>query len=92
LGILVSQARTGVMHDLQEYLRAYWAYISTAGWRKTLMLALIWLAGMFAPLGARTLVELPNSITIPWMIGWAVIGYIFAPYGLWKAQRKKSNV
>jgi hypothetical protein len=40
------------------------------------MLGLIWLAGMFMPLGARTLVELPNSLVITWMIVWAVLGYI----------------
>ena len=78
------------MRDVGEYLRAYWAYVSThLGWTKALMFALLWLAGMFAPLAAKTLVELPNSIGIPWMIGWAVLGYIFAPYGMWKAQRKK---
>jgi hypothetical protein len=53
------------------------------------MLALVWLAGMFAPLAAKTLVELPNSVAISWMIGWAFLSYIFAPYGMWKAQRKK---
>jgi hypothetical protein len=54
------------------------------------MLGLIWLAGMFAPLGARTfLIELPNSVVISWMMVWAVVGYVFAPYGMWKAQRKK---
>ena len=58
------------MRDVGEYLRAYWAYVSThLGWTKALMLALLWLAGMFAPLAAKTLVELPNSIGIPWMIG-----------------------
>jgi len=53
------------------------------------MLTLVWLAGMLAPLVARTVVELPNFIAIPWMIGWAFLSYIFAPYGMWKAQRKK---
>jgi hypothetical protein len=77
------------MHDLRDYLRAYWAYFSTSGWRNPLMLGLIWLAGMFAPLGAKTVVELPNSVAIPWMIVWAVVGYVFAPYGMWKAQRKR---
>jgi hypothetical protein len=77
------------MRDIGEYLRAYWAHFSTAGWRTPLLLALVWLGGMFAPLGLKTLVELPSSIAIPWMIGWAVLGYIFAPYGMWKAQRKK---
>ena len=78
------------MHDLRDYLRAYWAYFSSSGWRGPFMLGLIWLAGMFAPLGARTfLIELPNSVVISWMMVWAVIGYVFAPYGMWKAQRKK---
>jgi hypothetical protein len=56
-----------------------------------LLLALVWLAGMFAPVGAKTLVELPNSVAIPWMIGSALLGYIFAPYGMWKAQRKNRS-
>jgi hypothetical protein len=78
------------MRDLGEYLRAYRAYVSThLGWSKALMLALVWLAGMFAPLAAKTLVELPNSVAISWMIGWAFLSYIFAPYGMWKAQQKK---
>ncbi len=77
------------MHNLRDYLRAYWAYFSSAGWRTPLLLGLVWLAGMLAPLGAKTLVELPNSVVFPWMIGWAVVGYVFAPYGMWKAQRKK---
>jgi hypothetical protein len=64
------------MDDLRDYLRAYWAYFSSSGWRGPFMLGLIWLAGMFMPLGARTLVELPNSLVITWMIVWAVLGYI----------------
>ena len=76
------------MRDLRDYLRAYWAYVSTSGWRKPFM-GLVWLAGMFAPLGARTVVEIPTSVAIPWMIVWAAVGYVFAPYGMWKAQRKK---
>jgi hypothetical protein len=39
------------MRDFGEYLRAYWAYVSSnLGWGKALMIALVWLAGMFAPL------------------------------------------
>jgi hypothetical protein len=53
------------------------------------MVAIVWLAGMFAPLGAKTLVQLPNWVAITWMIGWALLGYIFAPYKMWEAQRKK---
>jgi len=79
------------MRDLRDYLRAYWAYFSTSGWLAPSLRGLIWLAGMFAPLGARAVVELPSSVTIPWMIVWAVVGYIFAPYGMWKAQRKNKT-
>ena len=49
------------MRDFGEYLRAYRAYVSAnLGWGKALTVALVWLAGMFAPLAAKTLVELPN--------------------------------
>ncbi|HMF23437.1 MAG TPA: hypothetical protein VKG24_15095 [Pseudolabrys sp.] len=76
------------MRDFSEYLRAYLAYVSTnLGWRKALMAAFVWLAGMFAPLWAKALVQLPNWLAITWMIGWAVLGYIFAPYGMWKHHR-----
>ena len=79
------------MRDFGEYLRAYRAYVSThLGWGKALMLALVWLARMFAPLAAKTLVELPNSVAISWMIGWALLGYIFAPYGMWKHHRAQT--
>jgi hypothetical protein len=78
------------MRDVGKYLRAYWAYVSSnLGWGKALMVALVWLAGMFAPLGAKMLVQFPNWVAITWMIGWALLGYIFAPYGMWKAQQKK---
>jgi hypothetical protein len=77
------------MRDLGDYLRAYRAYVSTSlGWGKALMVAFAWLAGMFAPMGAKTLVQLPNWMAITWMIGWALCSNIFAPYGMWKAQRK----
>ena len=83
-------AKLQLMRDFGEYLRAYWAYVSTnLGWRKALTVALVWLAGMFAPLGVKTFVQLPNWVTISWMVGWALFGYVFAPYGMWKAQRKK---
>lgn len=76
------------MRDLGEYLRAYWSYVAAhLGWDKALSVALVWLAGMFAPLVAKTLVELPNWLATTWMIGWAVLGYIFAPYGMWKHHR-----
>jgi hypothetical protein len=76
------------MQDLGEYLRAYWTYVSTnVGWSKALSFALLWLAGMFVPLGARTLVQLPDWLAITWMVGWALLGYVFAPYGMWKHHR-----
>jgi hypothetical protein len=31
--------------------------------------------------------EFPSWVAITWMIGWAFLGYIFAPYGMWKHQR-----
>jgi hypothetical protein len=42
---------------------------------------------MFAPLASRTLFELPNWAAVTWMIVWALLGYIFAPYGMWKHHR-----
>jgi hypothetical protein len=76
------------MRDLGEYLRAYRAYVSAnLGWGKALSVVLVWLAGMFAPLVAKTLLELPNWAAMTWMIVWAVLGYIFAPYGMWKHHR-----
>jgi len=33
------------------------------------------------------LLELPNWVAMTWMIVWAVLGYIFAPYGMWKHHR-----
>ena len=76
------------MRDLGEYLRAYVAYVSAnLGWGKALRFVLVWLAGMFLPLGARTLVQLPEWVAMTWMVGWALLGYIFAPYGMWKHHR-----
>jgi hypothetical protein len=46
--------------------------------------ALVWLAGMFVPLWAKAFVQLPNWLMITWMISWALLGYVFAPYGMWK--------
>jgi len=78
------------MRDFAEYLRAYRDYVSAnLAWRKTLSVALVWLAGMFAPLAASALIELPYWVPISWMIGWACLGYVFAPYGMWKHQRAK---
>jgi hypothetical protein len=79
------------MRDLGEYLRAYRAYVSAnLGWGKALMVALVWLAGMFVPLAAKALVELPSWVAITWMIVWALLGYIFAPYGMWKHHRTQN--
>jgi hypothetical protein len=76
------------MRDLEEYLRDYRAYISaTFGWRKVLISGLVWLCGMCAPLWAKVFVQLPNWVTIAWMVGWGSLGYIFAPYGMWKHHR-----
>jgi hypothetical protein len=80
------------MGDFGEYLRAYRAYVSAnLGWGKALTFALVWLIGMFAPLAARALLALPNWIAITWMIGWALLGYIFAPYGMWKHHRAQTG-
>jgi hypothetical protein len=75
--------------DLGEYLRAYRAYVSASvGWGKALFVIVIWLSGIFAPLGAKTFIfELPNWLAIVWMVGWSFLGYIFAPYGMWKYHR-----
>jgi fatty acid desaturase len=78
------------MQDFVEYLQAYRAYISAnLGWGKVLRFALVWLAGMFAPLAAKTVLELPNWVATVWMILWAFLGYVFAPYGMWKHHRNQ---
>ena len=76
------------MRDVVEYLRAYRAYISAnLGWGKALRFALVWIAGMFVPWVSKTLFELPNWVAVTWMVVWAFLGYIFAPYGMWKHHR-----
>jgi hypothetical protein len=76
------------MRDLREYLVAYRAYLSAnLGWRRALLGAVLWLAGMSAPLWTKTLVHLPNWMAMSWMIGWGSLSYIFAPYGMWKHHR-----
>ena len=75
------------MRDIGAYLRAYRAYLASRGWAKAVMLALAWIAGMFAPLAAGTFVPLPTWLAITWMVGWALLGYVFAPYGMWKHHR-----
>jgi len=78
------------MRDFSEYLRAYRGYVlANLGWSKALSIAVVWLAGMFAPLAVRTLLELPNWLAISWMIVWAMLGYVFAPYGMWKHHRNQ---
>ena len=80
------------MRDIGEYLRAYWAYVAAnLGWGKAIKFVLVWLAGMFLPLGLRTLVQLPDWLAITWMIGWALLGYIYAPYGKWKHHRAQTG-
>ena len=76
------------LRDLRDYLREYWGHASQSFGRKVLM-ACLWFAGMFIPLGLKTIVELPQRAAVTWMIGWAAVGYLFAPFGLWKTQRKK---
>ena len=78
------------MRDLGHYLRDYRAYVSTRLGR-AFLLALVWLAGMFAPLGIRTFVELPGWLAISWMLGWALMGYVFAPYGMWKHHHAQAS-
>jgi hypothetical protein len=76
------------MRDLVEYLRAYWAYVSAnLGWGKAIRFALVWLAGMFIPVGLRAIVQFPDWAAITWMVSWASLGYVFAPYGMWKHHR-----
>jgi hypothetical protein len=75
------------MRDFAEYLRAYQGYVANLGWRKALMGALVWLAGMIALLWAKTLVPLPYWVPTTWMIVWALLGYIFASCGMWKHHR-----
>ena len=81
------------MQDFKEYLRAYWAYVSTSlGWVKALLGAIVWVAGMFAPLAAKAvaLVQLPSWLMIAWMLAWAILSYVLAPYGMWKHHRALS--
>jgi hypothetical protein len=79
------------MRDVVEYLRAYRGYISAnLGWGKALRFVGVWIAGMFVPWASKTLFELPNWVAVTWMIVWAFLGYIFAPYGMWKTSSLKS--
>jgi hypothetical protein len=75
------------MQDFRDYLRAYLAHVRKHGWMKALGFALLWVAGMFVPAGARNFVQLPDWLAFSWMFGWAIDGYFLAPYGMWKQQR-----
>jgi hypothetical protein len=78
------------MQDFREYLRAYRAYVlAKRGWLKGLLGPLVWLVGMFAPAWAKAFVQFPSWLAITWMVGWALLGYVFAPYGMWKHQRRQ---
>jgi hypothetical protein len=54
--------------------------------------ALLWLAGLLIPFIAKTLelVTLPTWVAIAWMAAWALLGYVIAPYGMWKHQRAQN--
>ena len=79
------------MRDLVEYLRAYRAYVAAnLGWGAALRLAVVWLAGMCVPMAAKALVNLPTWAASIWMIVWALLGYVFGPYGMWKHQRAQN--
>jgi hypothetical protein len=76
------------MQELCDYMRAYRSYVSASvGWAKALRLVTVWLAAMFLPHGAKTFVQLPEWAAISWMISWAMLGNVFAPYGMWKQSR-----
>lgn len=77
-----------VMHDFREYLRAYWIYVSTSvGLGKASAVAIMWVAGIFVPLGANTFLPLPVWLRLAWMAGWGLLSYICAPFGMWKHHR-----
>ena len=76
------------VREIREYLRAYRAYVSAnLGWGRAVIAAFLWLATMFAPLGLRAIMGLPTWIAIAWMLGCAVLSYVFAPFGMWRHQR-----
>ena len=76
------------LSDLRDYLREYWRHASQSFGRKA-FIACLWFAGMFIPVGLKTVVDLPQWAAVTWMISWAGVGYLFAPFGMWKTQRKK---
>jgi hypothetical protein len=72
------------MQDFCEYLRAYWAYLSTnIGWGNALP---TWNGPRWnvVPPGAKTLVRFPDWLAIMWMAGWAMISCVLTPFGMWK--------
>jgi hypothetical protein len=79
--VYVKLTECGILSSICELISA------NLGWGKALRFALVWLAAMFAPLASKTLLELPNWVAVTWMIVWAFLGYIFAPYGMWKHHR-----
>jgi hypothetical protein len=79
-----------ILSDLQNYLQEYWKHVSQSfGWGKALVTSVLWFVGMFAPLSMRTIVTVPEWAAVAWMASWAALGYLFAPYSMWKAQRRK---
>lgn len=82
------------MRDLGEYLQAYRTYVlASVGWWKALAVILVWLSGIFAPLGVRAFIfHMPDWLAFTWMAGWSTLGYVFAPYGMWSYQRGQINV
>ena len=78
------------MRNFREYLRAYRTYIVVHGWVRVLGFAILWVSGMFLPVGIGALLELPKWLAFAWMIVWALFGYVLAPYGMWKQQRAES--
>ena len=76
------------LSDLRDYLREYWGHASQSFGRKAFM-ACLWFARDVCPLGLKTIVDVPQWAAVTWMISWAAVGYLFAPFGLWKTQRKK---
>jgi hypothetical protein len=80
------------LRDLPEYLRAFWAYVSTGlGLIRALAIVLVWLAGMFAPVAIRTFAEFPNWIGLTWMLAYSLLSFVFAPYGMWKRERAQMS-
>ena len=86
--VVITGGANQAMHDFGEYLQAYWVYVSTGvGLGKASAVALMWVAGIFVPLGANTLLPLPVWVRLAWMAGWGLLSYICAPFGMWKHHR-----